>query len=140
LFDRVTQFPPLLIAGIAAIATLNGVIVQEVMASRILYGLSNLGLLPGWFARVSPTTQTPLLATVLIGLAILMLAMLVPLEILAEWTSRVTLAVFALVNGALVRIKLAGTPAPAGVMTVPFWVPSVGLLVCLAFLAGSFVG
>jgi APA family basic amino acid/polyamine antiporter len=98
LFSQVTAFPALLIAGIASLATLNGVIVQEVMASRVLYGLSNLGHLPGWLGQVNERTRTPLKATLLIGATILVLAMAVPLEALAEWTSRVTLSVFALVN------------------------------------------
>jgi amino acid transporter len=139
LFDRVTRFPPLLIAGIASLATLNGVIVQVVMASRVLYGLSNLELLPRFVGTVHPVTRTPLIATLMVGVTILALAVLIPLENLAEWTSRVTLGVFALVNAALVRLKLAGTPAPEGALVVPVWVPAVGSLVCLALLAASFL-
>ncbi|MDX1716932.1 MAG: amino acid permease [Anderseniella sp.] len=139
LFSEVTAFPALLIAAIASLATLNGVIVQEVMASRVLYGLSNLGHLPGWLAHVHGWTRTPLKATLLIGAAILVLAMAVPLEALAEWTSRVTLSVFALVNGALIRIKQSEPELPAGVFRVPMWVPVAGLAACLGFLGSSFV-
>lgn len=139
LFSEVTAFPALLIAAIASLATLNGVIVQEVMASRVLYGLSNLGHLPGWLAHVHGWTRTPLKATLLIGATILVLAMAVPLEALAEWTSRVTLSVFALVNGALVRIKQNEPELPAGVFRVPMWVPVAGLAACLGFLGSSFV-
>ena len=139
LFSEVTAFPALLIAGIASLATLNGVIVQEVMASRVLYGLSNLGHLPGWLAHVHDVTRTPLKATLLVGAIILVLAMAVPLEALAEWTSRVTLSVFALVNWALIRIKLAEPETPEGVFRVPMWVPVAGLAACLGFLGSSFV-
>lgn len=139
LFSEVTAFPALLIAAIASLATLNGVIVQEVMASRVLYGLSNLGHLPGWLAHVHGWTRTPLKATLLIGATILVLAMAVPLEALAEWTSRVTLSVFALVNGALIRIKQSEPELPAGVFRVPMWVPVAGLAACLGFLGSSFV-
>ncbi len=137
LFSEVTPFPALLIAGIASVATLNGVIVQSVMASRVLYGLSNLGHLPGWLAHVHGVTRTPLKATVLVGTLILVLAMAVPLEALAEWTSRVTLSVFALVNAALIRIKLKEPVVPRGVMRVPMWVPVAGLAACLGFLVAS---
>jgi APA family basic amino acid/polyamine antiporter len=139
LFSEVTAFPALLIAAIASLATLNGVIVQEVMASRVLYGLSNLGHLPGWLAHVHGWTRTPLKATLLIGAIILVLALAVPLEALAEWTSRVTLSVFALVNWALIRIKLDEPEPPAGVVRVPMWVPVAGLVACLGFLGSSFV-
>jgi amino acid transporter len=139
LFSEVTAFPALLIAGIASLATLNGVIVQEVMASRVLYGLSNLGHLPAWLAHVHDVTRTPLKATLLVGAIILVLAMAVPLEALAEWTSRVTLSVFALVNWALIRIKWAEPETPEGVFRVPMWVPVAGLAACLGFLLSSFV-
>jgi APA family basic amino acid/polyamine antiporter len=65
--------------------------------------------------------------------------MAVPLEALAEWTSRVTLSVFALVNWALIRIKLDEPEPPAGVFRVPMWVPVAGLAACLGFLGSSFV-
>ncbi len=139
LFSEVTAFPALLIAGIASLATLNGVIVQEVMASRVLYGLSNLGHLPGWLSHVHEATRTPLKATLLVGAIILALAMAVPLEALAEWTSRVTLSVFALVNWALIRIKWTDPETPEGVFRVPMWVPVAGLAACLGFLGSSFV-
>ncbi len=139
LFSEVTPFPALLIAGVASVATLNGVIVQEVMASRVLYGLSNLGHLPGWLAHVHAVTRTPLKATLLVGMVILVLAMAVPLEALAEWTSRVTLSVFALVNWALIRIKWSEPETPEGVFRVPMWVPVAGLAACLGFLGSSFV-
>lgn len=139
LFSEVTAFPALLIAAIASLATLNGVIVQEVMASRVLYGLSNLGHLPGWLAHVHDVTRTPLKATLLIGAIIMVLALAVPLEALAEWTSRVTLSVFSLVNWALIRIKLDEPEPPAGVFRVPMWVPVAGLAACLGFLGSSFV-
>jgi APA family basic amino acid/polyamine antiporter len=139
LFTQVTPFPALVIAAIASVATLNGVIVQEVMASRVLYGLSNLGHLPAWLSHVHDVTRTPLKATLLVGAIILVLAMAVPLEALAEWTSRVTLSVFSLVNWALIRIKLKEPEPPKGVVRVPIWVPVAGLAACLGFLVSSFV-
>jgi len=139
LFSQVTPFPALVIAAIASVATLNGVIVQEVMASRVLYGLSNLGHLPAWLSHVHDVTRTPLKATLLVGGIILVLAMAVPLEALAEWTSRVTLSVFSLVNWALIRIKWTEPETPEGVFRVPMWVPVMGLAACLGFLLSSFV-
>jgi amino acid transporter len=109
------------------------------MASRVLYGLSNLGHLPAWLSHVHYVTRTPLNATLLVGGIILVLAMAVPLEALAEWTSRVTLSVFSLVNWALIRIKWTVPETPEGVFRVPMWVPVTGLAACLGFLVSSFV-
>lgn len=133
-FERATGASPLWLSAIAIIATLNGVIVQIIMASRVVYGLADQGRLPAVLARVNSVTATPVIATVLIAACVYALAMFFPLGALAEWTSRITLVVFALVNLALLRIKLRGDPAPPGVVVQPLAVPLVGAIVCVAFL------
>jgi amino acid transporter len=130
----VTRLPPQTFAAIAIVATLNGVIVQMIMVSRILYGLSDRGHLPSQLSRVHPVTRTPLLATALVVVLVLVLAMGFRLEVLAEWTSRVTLVVFALVNTALLKIKMDRGVAPAHAFVVPAWIPALGALSCIAFL------
>ncbi len=139
-FRETTGFSPIVITAIAIIATLNGVIVQMIMASRVLYGLANQGNLPEWLAYVNPVTRTPLLATGIVVGIILILALVFPLTGLAEMTSRITLSVFTLVNLALLRIKLRGEPAPDGVFIVPSWVPVIGILFCLVFLSFDLLG
>ena len=69
----------------------------------------------------------------------MVLALAFPLEDLAETTSRIVLVIFALVNMALLSMKLRASPASPGVFTVPLWVPLAGTLTCLAFLASGFV-
>jgi amino acid transporter len=78
---------------------------QIIMAARVLYGLAAQGLLPAALARVNRTTRTPLVATALITAVILTLAVALPIVPLAQATSALTLAIFALVNLALWRIK-----------------------------------
>lgn len=136
-FARTTELSPEMITAIAIFATLNGVIVQIVMASRVLYGLGRQGSLPGIFARVHPTTQTPLFATGFVVALVLLLALAFPLEKLAETTSFAVLTIFSLVNLALLRLKLKGEPAPPGTVVVGTWVPVCGFLTCIAFLAAS---
>lgn len=139
-FERITGASPALITLIAIVATLNGVIIQIVMASRVLYGLGRQGSVPEVLARVDARTQTPLIATGLVTVAVLVLALAVPLQDLAEWTSRIVLVVFTLVNASLVQIKRQGTPPPEGAFTVRIWVPVVGVLTCTALLASGFLG
>ena len=137
LFERLTGMSPLTITLIAIFATLNGVVIQIIMASRVLYGLGRKGHIPPVFARISPATQTPLTATgILIGF-ILMLVVFVPLDRLAEWTSQINLSVFFLVNISLVAVKLRREPAPAGIFTVPIIVPILGAITCAGLLTGS---
>ena len=125
-FENITTVSPLMISGIAVIATLNTIIVQMIMVSRVLYGLGRQGNLPSVFARISPTTRTPLLATAFVVTVVLVLAMAFPLEGLAEMTSRITLTVFALVNMALIKIKLRHEKPDGEVFTVGLWVPVTG--------------
>jgi amino acid transporter len=136
-FERTTALPPQAISAIAIVATLNGVIIQMILASRVLYGLSSTGQLPRFLGAVNPVTHTPLVATVLVVAATLMLALFFDLEGLAETTSRFTLLIFAAVNAALVAVKLR-EKAPSPGFTVPMIVPVIGTLLCLGFAATGF--
>lgn len=98
LFRQITGLPGAPVAGMAAIAMVNGILIQIVMASRMLYGMSNEGLAPRWFAKVDQTHRTPSRATLTVAGIILVLALFFPLVRLAEVTSLIVLGVFALVN------------------------------------------
>ena len=92
------------IAAIAAVAMVNGILVQIVMASRVFYGMAREGLAPAWFGAIDPWRRTPRNAIIVIALSIIGLALGFPLVHLAAATSLVILSVFTLVNLALWRI------------------------------------
>ena len=123
-----------ILGAIAVLATVNGVLVQMVMASRVLFGLSRQGTLPAMLGRVHPITRTPVIATILVVVLILVLALSFPIATLAGTTSLVTLVVFALCNLALWRLKRIGPPPPAA-PNLPVWLPVAGAAVSLAVLA-----
>jgi len=128
LYARLTGGDPALISAIAVASTLNTILIQIVMATRVLYGLSREGALPEPLGRVSPLTRTPLLATGLVLVVVIVLAVAAPISVLARATSAMVLFVFILVNLALLRLKLAGAPPPVSTpsFTVPLAVPVVG--------------
>ena len=134
LFERLTGFSPLLITLIAVFATLNGVVIQIIMASRVVYGMARRNKLPPVLGKVNKTTRTPLIATCIITTAVLVFALFVPLDELAEWTSQIILTVFFLVNAALVQVKLRGESAGDQVFEVPLFVPVIGAISCLFLL------
>jgi amino acid transporter len=134
-FERLTGLSPLSMSLIAVVATLNGVIVQIIMASRVLYGLASQGELPAIFSQVHRRTRTPLLATATIGAGVLFLALLVPLHDLAEVTARLTLVVFTIVNLALAAIKWRTEQLPTTGLVAPNWVPWAGAAACVLLLA-----
>ena len=140
-FAKTTAFSPLIITLIAIVATVNGIIVQLIMSSRVLYGLANRGSLPAVLARINSKTNTPLVATGLSVAVVVGLAIAFPINRLAEWTSAITLGIFILICAALIRIKKEGSPAPEGTFIVPFWVPYGGIFACAALLlAGLLAG
>ena len=122
MFERSTGASPKVMALISLFAVINGALIQIIMAARMLYGMSREGWLPKGIGKVHPRTQTPVLATILVSLAALLLALALPLVTLAKVTSFTVLAVFAIIGVALIRVKRAGPAAP-GVYTVPYWVP-----------------
>ena len=128
-------------SAIAIVATLNGIIVQIIMSSRVLYGLARQGSLPASLGTVSKVTRTPLVATAVTTALVLLLALALPLQHLADLTARMTLVVFALVNLSLIRIKARERPhertseghTPAS-FVAPAWVPWAGFVSCVVLL------
>lgn len=126
-------------SAIAIVATINGALIQVIMASRVLYGLAAQKNLPGFLAKVNPVTRTPLTATAVIVGIILFLAYFLPIGHLAEMTSRIVLFVFLLVNMALIRLKMKGAMAGSDVFEVPVWVPILGFTTSAALLLAGFL-
>jgi len=136
-FQEVAGISPAAISAIAIMATLNTVLVQMTMASRVIYGMSKHGDLPRVLGQVNAATATPIIATVLVAIAVLFFAVSLPIERLAKWTSLATLVVFAAVNLSLLVLRRRALPAPAGRITVPIWIPAAGLLTCILMLASA---
>lgn len=104
LFTQVSGLDGRPVAAISALAMVNGILIQMVMAARVFYGMANEGLMPKWLGAVHPGRRTPVRATLIVAAAIIALAVFFPLVRLAEMTSMVTLSVFALVNLSLFTI------------------------------------
>lgn len=138
-FGHISGASPVVITVIAIVATLNGVIIQIIMASRVLYGLAKQGSVPAIFGSVNQRTRTPLLATAAITVIVLILALSAPLEDLAEWTSRIVLIIFAMVNGALFLLKLKSQPVQSEYFSTWIGVPVLGFLTSIALLVGQYI-
>jgi APA family basic amino acid/polyamine antiporter len=124
---------PFILSFISLISSLNGGLVQTVMGSRILYGMSKKKMAPEFFKAVHPKTKTPIKATLPIIAFIILLALLGNIGGLAALTDYVIITVFALVNLSLFSIKLRKTD-PVASFRVPIWVPLLGFVLCTGFL------
>lgn len=122
---------------IAVVAALNGVLAQIVMASRVLFGLGRRSPWLAGFHHAHSRFGTPVRATLLVGVVVIVGALALPIADLAGFTSVLLLAVFVLVNGALIAIKRR---APEAAFRVPMAVPVFGLVVALAALVASLGG
>jgi amino acid transporter len=121
--DRLAE----LLAFIGAFAVLNGALIQIIMASRVLYGMSRQGWIHARLGRVHGRTQTPVPATAVVTLAIAILALSFPIGILAKLTSLMVLTTGTLVNGALLRMKLDKGSGGAH-LTMPKLIPFLGMI------------
>jgi APA family basic amino acid/polyamine antiporter len=134
IYEQATGKGTLLITVISIFAIINGALIQIIMASRMVYGISKRGWLPSALSYVGARTKTPLLSTLLVSAVTLGFAFWLPLVTLANLTSSLILVVFTFVNTALIRIKLRD-PAPQDAYLIPFWVPAGGVVVNIMFLA-----
>jgi amino acid transporter len=132
LYKLKTGEDPYFISLISIVSIFNGALIQVVMGSRILYGMSNMGWLPKVFSSINRRTRTPIPSILTVSVIILMLALWLPLLSLAKLTSFITLTIFALINLALWRVKLRKEKHKG--FSIPAWVPLLG-----AFCCGSFV-
>lgn len=126
IYTRLTGKEAFLISVIATLAVVNGGLIQIIMASRIIYGMSSKGWLPSFFSKVSMKTKTPVNATLFVGLVTIIFAFLFDIVALASYTSMLILIIFTLVNVSLIRIKFRST-VTEDIVQVPAWVPWVGM-------------
>lgn len=123
---------------IAIVATINGVLIQMIMASRVLYGLADQGHLLPAMAIIGSRTQIPVVATLLVRGVVAFLALALPIDELAERTSQIVLLIFVLVNVALIRLKCRGDGGPDH-FSVPLIVPVMGALTSLLLLGTAWL-
>jgi len=136
-------------AAITLFAVTNTALINYIMGSRLLYGMSKQGLLPRWVGRVHPSRRTPHLAIFAVGLVVLTLAVVPNLagmiwpggrwndavDVLARSTALLLLSCFAVVNAALIVLKHR-PGEPKGQFEVPTIIPLLGAIVCGGLIIG----
>jgi basic amino acid/polyamine antiporter, APA family len=120
--------------GIVSILIINGALVQIIMASRVIYGLSKKDQAPRILGKINAKTQTPLRATALITLIVLVLAIFFPLSALAKSTSFIILIIFAIVNLSLWFIKGKEGRDIKQKISFPRWISLFGFIVSIGVL------
>lgn len=111
----------------------NTALLNYLMGSRLLYGMSGQGLLPRVLGKVHPVRRTPHVAIVVLFVIVSCLILIGGVKQLAESTVMLLLTVFMVVNFSLVVLKLRPS-VPKGGFDVPLAVPILGSLVCAALI------
>jgi len=96
--------------------------------SRIFYVMARDRMLPAFVARVNPRTKTPALTTMITGVAVALLTLIVPLDVLLDLVNIGTLFAFAIVCAGVIylRYKRPDIPRPFRSPFVPLF-PLLGI-------------
>ncbi len=126
------DIPEKLFAAIGLLALSNGALINMIMASRLLYGMAQEGVVPGPFARVLPGRRTPWIAIAFTSAISAVLVATGDLDSLADTTVALLVIVFAIVNVSV--LVLRREPVEHEHFVVPTAVPVVGVGISLALL------
>jgi len=118
---------------IALFAVANTGLLNFIMGSRLVYGMSRQGLLPEPLGRVHAARRTPHWAILAVLGAALVLALSGTLSYLAGTTSLLLLMVFFTVHVSLIVIKRR-TDSSIRTFCAPTVVPFLGALSCIALM------
>ena len=112
-------FNPVIMVAISVIAIINGALIQQIKAARVLYGMASQKFFFSVFATIHPKTHTPVIATLFVGALILILAILLDLITLAIITSAITLVIFMVVQASLLKVSIKSKPLTSPDILVP---------------------
>ncbi|WNV82083.1 APC family permease [Umezawaea sp. Da 62-37] len=130
-------FPLWLFSLIGLFAVINSALINMLMASRLLYGMSNEKIIPKFFGTVHPARRTPWISIVFTSGIAVILVSFVDIAALGGTTSLLLLIVFAVVNVAV--LVLRKEKADHKHFRAPTVVPVLGAITC-AFLASPLSG
>ncbi|MBX3040027.1 MAG: amino acid permease [Bdellovibrionaceae bacterium] len=129
-------FPTGLFSLIAAFAVANTALLNFLMSSRLMYGMSREGMLPKYLDHVHPTRKTPARATLVVMTVLIVLVLAGDISTLARATSVLLLSSFMVVNISLFVLQ-GRKNETKGRFEVPRFVPLLGAIVCAALLYHS---
>lgn len=131
-------FPISIFAVITMFAVANSALINMMMASRLIYGMSREGVLPASLGRVHTVRRTPhaaILFTSLLAIALILFAGGVPA--LGGTTALLLLCVFAVVNVSVLVLRKDKVGHKH--FRTPTLLPVLGAISC-TFLAGPWTG
>jgi amino acid transporter len=125
------------VKGVYAFITIfaigNTALLNYIMGSRLLYGMSHQGLLPAILGKIHPKRRTPHIAIYALFGIVAALILSGGVKQLAESTVLLLLTVFTIVNIALIILKRCPDEPRCG-FEPPAIVPALGAFVCASLI------
>ncbi len=134
------SLPTTLFAGIALIAVSNGALINLIMASRVIYGMADQGVLPAVFSRVHPNRRTPWVAILFATLVVFTLLATIgrnpdALDTLSTTTVVLLLLAFIMVNISVLALR--GDEVDHEHFHAPSVFPILGIVVSATLLIST---
>ena len=130
-------FPLGVFAVIGLFAVINSALINMLMASRLLYGMSNERIIPAVFGRVHAGRRTPWVSIIFTSVIAIILVTTVDITLLGGTTALLLLGVFTIVNIAV--LVLRRDHVEHAHFRAPSWTPWLGIVLC-GFLATPLSG
>ncbi len=127
--------PSKLFAVITLFALANGALINMIMASRLVYGMSEQGIVPKAFGHVLSGRRTPWTAILFTTILAMILVSTGELGSLADTTVMLLLAVFAIVNVSV--LVLRGDEVDHEHFRAPTVLPALGAIVSIALIVDN---
>ena len=126
---------PKVFAAITLFALANGALINMIMASRLVYGMAEEGIVPGFFGRVLSGRRTPITAIVFTTVIGLILVSTGDLGTLADTTVLLLLCAFTIVNIAV--LVLRRDEVEHDHFRAPTIAPILGAIVCVVLIVDN---
>jgi amino acid transporter len=132
-----SAFPLWIFAFITMFAVANSALINMLMASRLLYGMANEGVLPKALGKVHPIRRTPWVGIIFTTVIAFGLIWFADLSALGGTTSLLLLCVFTVVNIAVLVLRRDTVEHKH--FKAPTAIPIIGAVAC-AYLASPLSG
>lgn len=126
-------FPTKLFSIISMFAIANTALLNFIMGSRLVYGMSREKLLPKVLGYVSAKTHTPVIAIFLCIFIVLLMAFTGEIAILAKSSSLLLLTGFFMMNISLIILKKRKSEEK-GRFEIPYFIPVLGAVLAITLI------
>ncbi len=129
--------PGTILAAGAVISIFSITLVTMYGQTRILFTMSTDGVIPPVMRKINPRTMTPVVNTIVVAIAVSILAGLVPLDGLADLTSIGTLAAFTVVSASVIILRRREPDLPRAFKVPGYPVtPILSIAACIFVMSG----